>query len=269
MLASGGVGLAHTGDAERVVDDVGHAAGFHVRYVKLAGQRETSDSAILASVGIDPGASLLSVDVVAVRDRLEALPWVKRATVRKVLPGVLDVAIEEASAYARWRREGAEVLIAEDGTVLLDEVPGRFRDLPLVAGRRANETATQAVALLSAQAESGQPALAAVRVNGRRWDLKFASGATVRLPEHGAKSALRRLADLEEEGALLSAGPGVIDMRLAGRTTVALSPAPSDGGEALPDGLPDEDPLAAAIARADGVPEALDPLALAIAEAGL
>ena len=36
------------------------------------------------------------------RRRLEALPWITQATVRKLYPGRLEIAIEEREAFARW-----------------------------------------------------------------------------------------------------------------------------------------------------------------------
>ncbi|WP_332461130.1 cell division protein FtsQ/DivIB [Acuticoccus mangrovi] len=268
LLGSGGAGLAYSDDPSAVIDVVGRASGFQVRYVKLTGQKETSDSAIVASVGLDPSASLLTVDARETRQRLEALPWVTKATVRKILPGTLDVEIEEAEAFARWQIDGTEMVIAKDGSVLTDEVPFAYRNLPLVAGSGANERVDEARTLLEAHPGIDARTVAAVLVNDRRWDLRLANGATVRLPEKDASRALSRLEDLEAQGALLAAGPIVIDMRLVDRTTVQLD---VDGNAAegldpidnLPQG-PSEpfDPLAATIAASG-----LDPLALAIAEA--
>lgn len=253
FLGSAGAGLAYTDDPSRIADAVGRVGGFEVKKVKLTGQKETSDSAIVAAVGLLPDDTLLAVDADAARQRLEALPWVTSATVRKVLPDTLDVEITEAEAAARWRLEGEEVLVATDGTVLADEVPWRFRSLPLVAGRGANERVTEAKALLDGHPKIAGRVAATILVNERRWDLRLINGATVKLPADGASEALDRLAELESEGAILSAGPVVVDMRLPDRTTVRLVPpvptAPEGETPALP-ASPELDPLAAAIARA-------------------
>ncbi len=239
-----------------VVDTVGRASGFQVRYVKLTGQKETSDSAIVASVGLDPDASIFTVDVASTRQRIEALPWVTAATVRKIFPGTLDVSIEEASAYARWRLDSEEVLIAEDGTILAYEVPARFRALPLVAGRGANEKVREIEDLLTKFPEFKARTVAALYVNERRWDLKMDTGATVRLPQDDPRAALDRLTDIEAEGALLEIGRIVVDMRLKDRTSVQLVPPSAKELEAnkplndRPDTAPVSDPLAAAIAGA-------------------
>ncbi|MEM6762086.1 MAG: FtsQ-type POTRA domain-containing protein [Pseudomonadota bacterium] len=268
LLASGGAGLAYSNDPGRVLDKVGQA-GFMLREVRLEGQEQTSDSAIIAAVGLGPGATLLGLDVDAARSRLEALPWVRTATVRKALPHTLSVTIDEADAFARWRIGGEEVLIARDGDVLSDFVPAEFGGLPLVAGREANEGANSIRGVLTQYPEVDGRIAAAIYVNGRRWDLRFRNGATVRLPAEAPDAALQRLAGLEAEGALLDAGNVVVDMRLSDRTTVSFEAAGAheDEGERpqLPATVAPADPLAAAIAEATIVHD--DPLAKAIAEA--
>lgn len=268
LLGSASAGLAYSEDPARMWDAVGRA-GFDLREMRLKGQKETSDSAIIAAVGLTPGATLLGVDVNSARERLEALPWVRSATVRKDLPHTLSVEIEEASAFARWRWRGDEVLIAADGTVLADDVPFAFRDLPLVAGRGANMAVREIRAVLDAHPSFDDRTAAAIFVNERRWDLRLDNGATVRLPAEDASRSLLRLAALEEEGAILGVGRVVIDMRLPDRTTVQLKVEDSaeDDGERpqLSHGATPADPLAAAIAEATIVYD--DPLARAISEA--
>lgn len=235
---------------------VGRIAGFELRTLTLSGQKETSDSAIVATVGIDPGMSLLGLDVTAARERLEALPWVKSATLRKVFPGGLDVAIEEASAFARWQLDGREVLISRDGVILADDVPSRFRALPLVAGRGANEVVASARDLLAEHPQMDVRTVAAVLVNERRWDLRLDNGATVKLPEDGASAALVRLASLEQEGSLIAAAPAVIDLRLPDRTTVQFVPLEPQE-EFRPEPLPE---AAADTRERDGVADILGAL---------
>ena len=273
LLSSGGAGLAYTDSPGAVVDALGRAGGFDLRLVKLEGQKETSDSAIVAAVGLEPGATLLTIDPEAMRERLERLPWVTEATVRKVLPGKLDVTIKEAVPYARWRDRGVEVLVAEDGEVLSDDVPYEFAELPLVVGPGANTRAKDARAILDAYPDVGGRTTAALLVGGRRWDLLMYSGATVRLPEDGAGDALARLADLEEEGALVDMGKVVIDMRLPDRTSVQLKPSGNGLIEIAPEGQgggeEPQDLLAQAIAEANAAPRLeADPVGALLAATG-
>ncbi len=268
LVGSCGAGLAYSEDPARMWDAVGRA-GFSLREIKLKGQEHTSDSAIIAAVGLGPGVTLLGLDVEGARQRLEGLPWVKSAAVRKQLPDQLLVEIEEREAFARWRFGGHEVLIDREGNTLADEVPFRYRTLPLVAGAGANEAVEEIRRVLSDDPALDARVAAAILVNERRWDLRLKNGATVRLPADGTEAALSRLAMIEETQPLLGVGEVTVDMRLADRTTVQLQAASAaeDEGErpALPTEPVQPDALAAAIANA--TVDYDDALARAIAEA--
>ncbi|WMS40857.1 cell division protein FtsQ/DivIB [Acuticoccus sp. MNP-M23] len=268
LVGSCGAGLAYSEDPARMWDAVGRA-GFNLREIKLKGQEHTSDSAIIAAVGLGPGVTLLGLDVEAARARLEGLPWVKTAAVRKSLPDRLLVEIEEREPFARWRWSGHEVVIDRHGNVLADDVPSRYRSLPLVAGAGANDVVESIREVLSADPALDERVAAAILVNERRWDLRLKNGATVRLPADQPEAALARLASIEERQPLLGVGEVVVDMRLADRTSVQLQAASAteDEGErpALQAEPVAQDALAAAIANATVSYD--DPLARAIAEA--
>ena len=267
LVGSCGAGLAYSQDPSHAIDAVGRASGFEVRGLELNGQNKTSISSIVATASLAPGASIFTVDAEGLRERVERLPWVERASVRKVLPGTVQLEIEEAEPYARWRTETGVKLIARDGTVLSDTVAREFLDLPLIAGQGANALAEDAVALLDANPLYQIRTQAAVLVGERRWDLVLDTGATVMLPEIDPSAALDRLADLEMKGAI-TMEPVIVDMRLADRTVIELDP--KDANELYI--APEEehrfeepaDLLAAAIAEAKRED---DPLAAAIREA--
>lgn len=265
VIAGGfGLGLAYAHDAASRFDVLGRLGGLEVRQITVTGQKETSDSALVASMGLEPGGSILGVDVGATRERLEALPWVTSATVRKTLPGSLDVTVAEAEAFARWAHEGRVHLVSREGEVLADEVRPGYERLPLIAGRGANLRAADAVELIARHPEVAPITAGLLLVSERRWDLRLTSGATIRLPQEGADAALVRLARLNAAGAIDLAGRAVVDLRLEGRTTVELAPTRDEAPETLPAG--EADPLADMIAEGQRYD---DPLARAIAEAAL
>ena len=255
LTASIAAGLAQSENPAKAFDGIARAAGFEVRRIHLDGHERTSGSAIVAAVGLGANVSMLTLDADAVRERIESLPWVASAAVRKVYPDALDIAVSEATPVARWRDQGVEVLVAGDGSVVSDRVLDDFRELPLLVGRGANGAVGSVRSLLRARPALADQLAAAVRIAGRRWDLVLDGGSTVMLPEEGASAALDRFQVLVEEADVLAAEGAILDLRLPGRTTIQLMPDKGDldpGAEPrldVPDAPAFDDPLARTIAE--------------------
>ena len=92
---------------------------------------------ILERAGITAQTSLLLLDVDGVRAALKQDARVAEASVRKLYPDRLEIAIEEREGFARWQRAGKTHLIARDGTVLESDIGRKSIDLPLVVGAEA------------------------------------------------------------------------------------------------------------------------------------
>ncbi|MGX1096597.1 cell division protein FtsQ/DivIB [Amorphus sp. MBR-141] len=215
-----GAGIGYGGHTNTVLDAAGSAIGFSVAQVHLDGQRETSESAILAALGIGPDSSLLSVDAGEARARLVSLPWIEEATVRKTYPGSVYVQIEERSAAALWQHESVLSVIDRDGNVLADGYDARFAGLPLLVGTDANEQVDAILTLLAGFPDFQARSRAAVYVGGRRWDVVLANGVQIRLPEHGAREALANLVEIDRREALFDRDIASIDVRLSDRIAI-------------------------------------------------
>jgi len=216
-------GVSYGGHTDTVLDAAGNAIGFEVAQVHLDGQRETSESAILAALGIGPDSSLLSVDAGEARERLVALPWIEQASVRKTYPGAVHVQIRERSAAALWQHGADVAVIDADGNILSDGFDARFVSLPLLVGTDANKHVGTMLTLLSGFPELEGRTRAAVFVGGRRWDVLLTNGVQIRLPEHGAREALARLVDMDRREQLFDRDIASIDVRLDDRIVVRPS----------------------------------------------
>jgi cell division protein FtsQ len=198
-------------------------SGLAVREVRITGQSETSELDVLQSLDLPPSASLVTLNVGAARERVQALPWVKSATLRKLYPDALEVTIGERTAFALWR-DGDDVSIVDrDGGVITGYVAGRYATLPLVVGKNANKRAAELVDLIGKFPTLQPRVRAAVLVADRRWNLVLESGVEIMLPEEGAKAALDKLAILDKDKAILSRDITRVDLRLSDRVVVALT----------------------------------------------
>lgn len=200
-------------------------AGLAVTHVLVEGRQFTDRKDVDAALGIERGQPILGIDIGAARERLRALGWVREATIARRLPDVVYVRIEERAPLALWQRNGKLALIDRDGVVIGREDIAHWSHLPLVVGDGAETEAARLVDALKAVPEVARHVEAAVRVSGRRWDLKLNGGIDVRLPEGEVAGALARLDRLQRENALLDRDVMAVDLRLPDRLIVRTSPS--------------------------------------------
>ncbi len=223
-LFSGGHVAAAVAAAKTEANQLMADAGFTVQNVTLEGRAETAKKEIVRMLGIKRGDLMLYVDVDEARARLEALPWVQTAEVRRVWPNRIHVRIVERKPVALWQKDGAVSVVDIDGKPIPGEDPARFASLPLIVGNGAEDQLGGLLALMKTQPNLKSRLKAAVRVGERRWNLRLANGVEVRLPEEGAEAALAELERLEREDAILSRDIKAIDLRFPDRFIVKVPP---------------------------------------------
>ncbi len=210
------------------------AFGLGLDQVTISGISQIRENEVLAAAGLDSKLALAFIDVNDVRVRLERVPLIKSASVRKLYPNGLVIALTEREPHALWQFNGELFIIAADGTVIDLMEDGRFAGLPLVVGERANLRNKDYLALLDAAGPLKGRIRAGTLVSGRRWTLKMDNGMDVRLPELGAADALARLVKLEREQKILEKDVLAIDLRMPDRVVVRLTEeAASARAEAL------------------------------------
>ncbi|MDJ0610522.1 MAG: FtsQ-type POTRA domain-containing protein [Kiloniellales bacterium] len=212
-------------------------AGFSVQEVLVEGRVRTEADQVLGALDVSRGAPILALDAEDARRRLEALPWVARASIERRLPDEIYVRLSERTPLALWQIDGEVSVIDRDGEVIRGIEPDRFARLPLVVGKDAPRDTAALLAMLGGAPKLSELVTAAVRVGSRRWNLRLKGGIEVRLPEKNPEEAWARLADLQSRHDLLARDVVTIDMRLPGRLLVRsgdakpLEKRPSKGGQ--------------------------------------
>jgi cell division protein FtsQ len=212
-------------------DAAANAAGMRIATVSLSGQRQVSREEIFAAAGVTDRSSLLFLDVADARAKLEAIPWIAEATVRKLYPDRLQITVTEREAFALWQRQGKVHVIAADGTVLGAKVEPRLAALPFVVGNGAAVKARDFLAVLDRYPSVRDQVRAAILIADRRWNLRLKNGIDVRLPDTDVERALETLARLDREKNLLNRDITAVDLRLPDRLTVRLSDAVAQARE--------------------------------------
>lgn len=216
--AIGGIGSA--------IAEAGARIGFAVETVSVEGRMRESRAVILEALRVKQGMPLLSVDLAASKTRLEALPWVRKAEVERLLPDRLFVRLIERRPLALWQHEGRFDLLADDGTVVSGAQLGEFGRLVVLVGDDVPKIAAKFLGMLATEPLLASHVVSAVRVGGRRWNVRLDSGIDVALPEDDPESAWHRLAAIERSNNLLERNVLAVDLRLPDRLVVRLPPDP-------------------------------------------
>jgi cell division protein FtsQ len=204
-------------------DQAANSVGFRIADLRVAGHNQLTKEEVLAAAQVTGRSSLLFLDAEATRERLKSNAWIADATVRKLLPGQLQIEIREREPFALWQKDRRVSVVADDGTVLEGFVAPQLLTLPLVVGRGAQTRAKDFLALLDRFPAIRERVRASILVGERRWNLRLDNGLDIRLPEADVARALEQLATLDRDAKIFSRDLAVVDLRLADRVTVRLS----------------------------------------------
>ncbi len=220
----GGIGQARMDAAARLFDNVAADAGLTVERVLVDGRLRTDRQSLIDALGVEIGEPILGVEIGTARARVGALPWIREVTVERRLPDTLLVRIVERRPLAIWQNEGAISVVDVDGQVIDGARPQDFPELLLVVGPDAPTTAAELLAVMARTPDLSTRVTAAVRVGGRRWNLKLDDGIEVQLPEDDLGDAWRMLVDLDRAEQLLARDVQSVDLRLHDRLVLRLTP---------------------------------------------
>lgn len=194
--------------------------------VVVTGRKRTTLNEINRLVDFKRGDNMLKIDVYDIKRKLETLPWVKAANVRRsFFPNVININLEEKEVRAIWQINEKFYPIDGDGKV----IDANFRTqepILLIVGAGAPENLKR---LLEAIKDDGDTYLQRIKVanfiSQRRWNLildDIKEGITVKLPEEDIEEAWKKLLKLNETKGILKRKLTIIDLRLPHKIVVKL-----------------------------------------------
>ena len=223
VILASGVGYIYRSDISTRLNRELEEHGFIVEDIELYGRKHTSLASVHEVLDIGGGEGILSVDIDALRERLNALPWVKSAMVHRQVPNRISIKLMEHEPAVIWQTKGRHYLVSTEGEIIDAPVSG-FSHLPIAIGDNAFQTAPSFVKQLSSAAPEVFARLkAVVREGNRRWTLMLDdldAGIEVKLPEGDVSAALDRLLQLMLEEKILDKNLAVLDLRQPGKMVV-------------------------------------------------
>ena len=147
-----------------------------------------------AVAGVTQGG-FFTADVQAVTEAAEALPWVAKASVRRVWPDAIHVWVVEQSPLGRWKEDG---LINPDGEVFSPKGVKVKLKLPLLAGPEGSgKVVIEKYWLARTKLQSLGLNIVRLELSKRRaWRLHLENGAVIKLGVEDFAGRLQRFANV-------------------------------------------------------------------------
>jgi cell division protein FtsQ len=223
FLATAVTGVVAGGNSMTVASAVTAWVGFGIENVRITGQSETNEVSVLAALDIGTYPSLLTLDIEAARERIEQLPWVKRASLKKLFPDTLEISVVERQPYALWQHGGTISLVDNAGKVITDSFSDRYASLPRVIGAGADKKVAEYTAMLDRFPTIARRTRGGILFSEDRWTLVLDNGIELMLPADDPDKALATVAALDANDSLLSREIAAIDLRQPGPMVVRLT----------------------------------------------
>jgi cell division protein FtsQ len=192
-----------------------------IRSVTVSGDVEHTNAITLrANVAPRLSGTFLTLDLAAARQAFEAVPWVRRAVVRREFPNRLKVVLQEHQAVAYWNTDGDSTLVNSFGEVFEANVGEVEQDaLPRLSGPSGQSALVLAVyQALQPLFEGFDLSIDQLELTGRGgWRAQLDSGALIELGR-GTQDEV-----VERSRRFLATLPQVTSRY--GRTAVALESA--------------------------------------------
>lgn len=202
--------------------------GFGVEEVLVFGNKRTSAEELRQAVNLSRQDNIFEVNVAEIRKKVEELPWVKTAVVRKsFMPNVVLISIEEKKVKSIWQISEKFHPIDEDGKVInADFKPDK--PILLIVGAGAPENINALLEIIQKDNTVFKRVKVANYISKRRWNLvldDIKDGITVKLPEVGVEKAWKKLLKLNMTKGILKRKLTIIDLRLKDKVVIKIKKA--------------------------------------------
>ncbi len=173
-----------------------------VAHVRVAGAHHVTAGEVRRAAHIGKRDALFFVDAKAAARRVESLPWVRSATVRRDFPDTVRIRVREYTPVAFVRSSGDVVLIADDGRAIA-RVPApppglmEIRNVRHAPAVRELLSPPEAGAVVSQLPSELAPHVVALDVGGEGLSLQLADDGTT----HGGAIRLGNADDLAAKNA--------------------------------------------------------------------
>lgn len=199
--------------------------GFTLDDILIEGREKTSQRDILKTLNLQRSDNILSLDLQELRRKLETLPWISRADIRRsYFPNILHITIRERQVASIWQISEKFHPIDTEGNVI--NAPFKpTKPILLIVGEQAPEHINELLEIVKKDNDIWPRVKVANYISKRRWNLildSIENGITIKLPEENVKQAWKKLIKLDRTQGILKRKLTFIDLRLKDKVIVKL-----------------------------------------------
>lgn len=175
-------------------------AGYTVRHVDVHGTDRLNEARVYEKAMALDDLSMPLVNLQELRSELLSLEWVADARIARQLPNRLVIDIVEREPHAVLRR-GERLLLIDPTGVVLEDISAEAAQEYLMISGEGGQSQVEALTRLLDAAPALQPQVKAAEwIGNRRWDLTFASGQRLFLPDGAERAAAALISFAQADG---------------------------------------------------------------------
>ena len=218
------------GDMKEQLYEYSSTHGFAIQDIIIEGRQKTSIESLKDQINLGRSDSILKVDLHNLKTKIEDLPWVEKATLKRLyFPNVLQISIKEKDIVALYQtKEGSKehfYPVDKFGNVIKADYT-LTRPLLAIVGEGAPQKLLDLIKVTSTNPELFGRIKAAVLHAGHRWDLVFddlQNGVTVKMPEENFAAAWKKLIKIHNKYGIFKRKLTFIDLRYPDKVIVNIS----------------------------------------------
>lgn len=211
-----------------VLASMGYAVvrnAFPLQQIRFSGNQHLSDDDLRALTGLGGKENLATLSSAAVFRNMSASPWIRSVSVRKDLPGTLQVFIKEAEPFALLDMSGRHFIVDNKGRLLEELKDSSIPFLPVIVGNpfEKKEVFGEAISLVRAIKDAGligrKDRIEVIAHKQQEMTVNL-DGVVVKVGAGDYHEKLVRLLELEQEIKSRRIPVDYIDLRFANRVVV-------------------------------------------------
>ena len=187
---------------------------FSIKAISIKGLKSISNKEIVASSGLKCNDKIFKFSPEEVARKILADRRVKSVIVRRDLPSIYDIRVEERVPIAYWKNNENLFFVDDEGVSFPTDTKKKNPKLPMIAGDNAPKAVGELMRVLNKFPKFKSQVVFCNFIGNRRWNIQMDNEILIKLPEDNLYRAISYLSKLMSGTKQLNPNLSVIDLRI-------------------------------------------------------